>query len=791
MSDFLDLQGAKDLNTDAIHIGAVANSVDPVTGAQIDTHVNRVGGTDYTLQGFWNALGPVVMPWTSVDGGTLTQPNQAFLHPANRNYYSWGGVYPKVVAPGIDPAAVGSGYVPRTDVVFRAEITPSVLEALRRSYADAGFTLVDGSFEEGGTLTSASDVLLHKASGKAYSGHTGTVPAGTNPASGGFVDVSNSLSHPFDISIYGGINETLSALGTAYIYNDITLSEDVILSSGQVLKTVGEVVVTLGGHNIKTEGTETLPFRYYEGSPASPVLALASPISKGSTSLTLLDASSVNAGDLLWLQNGYCDFWRYFEDLTIPEVNKLFLIDHPIYFGEHVRVLSVSGNVVNLQSGTRFGYLLQPTLTGSLTDENALPQYAGLNTASVRRAGVSNVAISGKFDFSAGGGIFADAVDGLHLDIDTYGYSASEAAESRSFKQVRFDKCRVGSNGVKMSAVSLQQCSGAKVTGESHGWLGGSDAPYTTMLHSQNDIENVVLEALPSAGAIGAAYINSGGNCRISNIKSTNSRSVAICSYSKGVDTQNLTGINVDTTLNSYISVDCSCTNAVLDGYFSLTSATTSSRSLIGASRSLRFKASDIKRNNDLGYGLVKIDELSSGTVFDNIEAVSTDCLILIAAKGTEYAVGLRNDKAICTNMKVKNLIRNGLYFDSISQNNLNYPAVKFSGIVYGDATIGSNIVADEYDIYVHGNTTVGSGSTVKLSGVLWGNLSPTSASDAYTCFIDAKDLKIFGAVSSDFVPAPTTGLAWFPKGMCMTDFTTMKRWWHSGSFGAPGPMVQ
>ena len=124
MSDFLDLQGAKDLNTDAIHISAVANSVDPVTGAPIDMHVNRVGGVDYTLQGFWDALGPVVMPWTSVAGGTLTQPNQAFLHPANGNYYSWTGAYPVggyVVAPGTDPTAV-TGYVSRTDVVLREEL---------------------------------------------------------------------------------------------------------------------------------------------------------------------------------------------------------------------------------------------------------------------------------------------------------------------------------------------------------------------------------------------------------------------------------------------------------------------------------------------------------------------------------------------------------------------------------------------------------------------------------------------------------------------------------------------
>ena len=121
MSDFLDLQGAKDLNTDAIHIKAVANSKNPVTGAAIDTHVNRKGGTDYTLQGFWNALGPVVMPWTSDTGGTLTQPNQAFLHPANGNYYSWTGAFPKAVAPGTNPTAV-TGYVPRTDVVLRDEL---------------------------------------------------------------------------------------------------------------------------------------------------------------------------------------------------------------------------------------------------------------------------------------------------------------------------------------------------------------------------------------------------------------------------------------------------------------------------------------------------------------------------------------------------------------------------------------------------------------------------------------------------------------------------------------------
>lgn len=63
-------------------------------------------------------------------------------------------------------------------------------EALRRSYAEAGYNLVDGSFEAGGTLVNANDVLLQERTGKGFTGPAGEVAAGTNPASGGFVDRS-------------------------------------------------------------------------------------------------------------------------------------------------------------------------------------------------------------------------------------------------------------------------------------------------------------------------------------------------------------------------------------------------------------------------------------------------------------------------------------------------------------------------------------------------------------------------------------------------------------------------
>lgn len=77
-------------------------------------------------------------------------------------------------------------------------------ELWRRSLAEAGYNLVDGSFEAGGTLVNANDVLLQESTGKAFSGPAGTVAAGTNPASGGFVDRSGDLSYEASRIIYPG-----------------------------------------------------------------------------------------------------------------------------------------------------------------------------------------------------------------------------------------------------------------------------------------------------------------------------------------------------------------------------------------------------------------------------------------------------------------------------------------------------------------------------------------------------------------------------------------------------------
>ncbi|MGL5328200.1 MAG: phage tailspike protein [Peptostreptococcaceae bacterium] len=105
-------------------------------------------------------------------------------------------------------------------------------EALRRSYAEAGFNLVSGSFESGGKLVNHNDVLMQSGTGKAFSGPAGTVAAGTDPYSGAFTDESNSLLVGrldfADVDWYDG-NLVLAIRSNPgkkiYVNSDITVNE--------------------------------------------------------------------------------------------------------------------------------------------------------------------------------------------------------------------------------------------------------------------------------------------------------------------------------------------------------------------------------------------------------------------------------------------------------------------------------------------------------------------------------------------------------------------------------------
>lgn len=103
--------------------------------------------------------------------------------------YYWDGAKWKTMGIGYNPVNdLRNEVEPRIGILENniEDLSTQSFEALRRSYAEAGLNLVDGSFEEGGTLTSATDVLLYKVSGNAYAysgGFPHTVTASTDPTS--------------------------------------------------------------------------------------------------------------------------------------------------------------------------------------------------------------------------------------------------------------------------------------------------------------------------------------------------------------------------------------------------------------------------------------------------------------------------------------------------------------------------------------------------------------------------------------------------------------------------------
>lgn len=188
-------------------------------GATIDTATNPVTGqTQQTLPSILADLGFDVQSWTSSTGGVLASANQVFLNDTPGSlglgeYYAWVGTFPKTVPAGTDPALPGRGYIMRSSRFAGTQAR----EALRRSYAESGRNLVDGSFEAGGTLVNANDVLLQERTGKAFSGPAGAVVAGTNPASGGFVNVSGAVH---GIATVAKINSGMYGVGATLTVSD-------------------------------------------------------------------------------------------------------------------------------------------------------------------------------------------------------------------------------------------------------------------------------------------------------------------------------------------------------------------------------------------------------------------------------------------------------------------------------------------------------------------------------------------------------------------------------------------
>ena len=113
---------------DVISERAVRNAVAPVGSQAFEALRRGYAEAGLNVKGY------------TKDGVTLTSTSDVVIHSVSGKGYSWNGAYPEggyFVTPETDPTLPGSGYVPRTDVMLRDDLS-----------APNGVDLVGGSFRQ-------------------------------------------------------------------------------------------------------------------------------------------------------------------------------------------------------------------------------------------------------------------------------------------------------------------------------------------------------------------------------------------------------------------------------------------------------------------------------------------------------------------------------------------------------------------------------------------------------------------------------------------------------------------
>lgn len=109
------------------------------------------------------------------EGATVTLKTEVIWQQATGKIFGWFQDGVKTISAGTTPettGGIGAGaWVDRTDNSLRDEIRETVFQNMKRLYAEAGFNLVDGSFQMGGSLSGWHDVLWDWATGVAYQWH--------------------------------------------------------------------------------------------------------------------------------------------------------------------------------------------------------------------------------------------------------------------------------------------------------------------------------------------------------------------------------------------------------------------------------------------------------------------------------------------------------------------------------------------------------------------------------------------------------------------------------------------
>ena len=172
-----------------------SENIDQFTNSQQDEIPDRFGVKRLTLAGLIKRSMALRNEINDFSGALTFKPEWSDV-PMNVS----GGVGGEGGALNLQAEALGN----------RSEINKiTSREALRRTYLEAGYNLVEGSFEQGAVITSSTDVVLHEKTGKCYSGPIGNVPKGTDPLSGSFVDKSEIV---INISGIYGLNPSYGSI---------------------------------------------------------------------------------------------------------------------------------------------------------------------------------------------------------------------------------------------------------------------------------------------------------------------------------------------------------------------------------------------------------------------------------------------------------------------------------------------------------------------------------------------------------------------------------------------------
>lgn len=171
------------------------------------------------------------IPWQQ--GQNETVFNQLRQFTDGSWWYAPTATATNIITMGVSP--VGDSLWKNYSFDAIGKLTPQIRESLRRSYEEAGYNLVAGSFQTGFTLSNTNDVAIDYVSGKAFSGASDTYPAGTSTA--GFVDESGALlrSTLTESSIfisayktpYATIHDALDAAMALSVATGVTVVSDV------------------------------------------------------------------------------------------------------------------------------------------------------------------------------------------------------------------------------------------------------------------------------------------------------------------------------------------------------------------------------------------------------------------------------------------------------------------------------------------------------------------------------------------------------------------------------------